>query len=210
MKLYDVTVALSNDLPVYPGDPPVQVTRVMSLEQGDIARVSHLSFSTHCGTHIDPPYHFMRDGLPLDQVPLDVFIGSARVVDVGDVEVIDAAVLRQCDLSGATRVLFKTKNSRFWHTTREFQTKFVYLETDAAELLVARGVRLVGIDYLSIEKFNFDRPTVHWTLLGANVVIVEGLDLTEVPAGDYELLCLPLKIKDGDGGPARVVLRALQ
>ncbi len=187
----------------------MQVTRVLSLEQGDIARVSHLSFSTHSGTHVDPPYHFMRDGQPLDQVPLDVFIGPARVVDVGAVDVIDAAVLRQFDLAGATRVLFKTKNSRFWHTTMEFQTSFVYLETDAAELLVAGGVRLVGIDYLSIEKFNFEQPTVHWTLLGANVVIVEGLDLTEIPAGDYELLCLPLKIKDGDGGPARVVLRAL-
>ena len=210
MKLYDVTVAISNDLPVYPGDPPVQVTRVMSLEQGDIARVSHLSCSTHSGTHVDPPYHFMRDGISSDQVPLDVFIGPARVVDVGAVDVIDAAVLRQFDLDGATRVLFKTKNSRFWHTTKEFQTSFVYLETDAAKLLVERGVRLVGIDYLSIEKFNFDQPTVHWMLLGANVVIVEGLDLTAVPAGDYELLCLPLKIRDGDGGPARVVLRALQ
>lgn len=210
MKLYDVTVAISNELPVYPGDPPVKVTRVMSLEQGDVARVSHLSFSTHIGTHIDPPYHFMRDGQPLDQVPLDVFIGPASVIDVGEVDVIDAAVLRRFDLAGATRVLFKTKNSRFWHTTNEFQTSFVYLEADAAALLVECGVRLVGIDYLSVEKFNFEEPTTHWTLLGANVVIVEGLDLTEVPPGDYELLCLPLKIKDGDGGPARVVLRDLQ
>lgn len=210
MKLYDVTVAISNELPVYPGDPPVKVTRVMSLEQGDVARVSHLSFSTHIGTHIDPPYHFMRDGQPLDQVPLDVFIGPASVIDVGEVDVIDAAVLRRFDLAGATRVLFKTKNSRFWHTTNEFQTSFVYLEADAAALLVECGVRLVGIDYLSVEKFNFEEPTTHWTLLGANVVIVEGLDLTEVSPGDYELLCLPLKIKDGDGGPARVVLRDLQ
>lgn len=207
MKLYDVTVAISNDLPVYPGDPPVQVTRVMSLEQGDIARVSHLSFSTHSGTHLDPPSHFMRDGQTLDQLPLDVLIGPARVLDVGEVDVIDVAVLRQVELDGATRVLFKTKNSRLWHTTDEFQTEFVYLEAAAARLLVEHGVRLVGIDYLSVEKFNFEEPLTHRTLLGAGVVIVEGLDLTEVPAGDYELLCLPLKIKDGDGGPARVVLR---
>jgi arylformamidase len=210
MKLYDVTVAISNELPVYPGDPPIRVTRVQSLEQGDIARVSHLSFSTHIGTHVDPPYHFMRDGRPLDQVPLEIFIGPARVLDVGAAAVIDAALLRQFDLEGARRVLFKTRNSRFWRTTNEFQTEFVYLATDAAAWLVARGVQLVGIDYLSIEKFNFEQPTTHWTLLGANVVIVEGLDLTEVPPGDYELLCLPLKIKDGDGGPARVVLRELQ
>jgi arylformamidase len=209
MKLYDVTVAISNALPVYPGDPPVSVLRVQSLEQGDLARVSQLSFSTHIGTHLDPPSHFIRDGRSLDQVPLEVFIGPARVLDMGEAAVIDAALLRQFDLGGATRILFKTSNSRFWHTTNEFQTEYVYLETDAAEWLVECGVQLVGIDYLSIEKFNFEQPTTHRTLLGNNVVIVEGLDLSEVPAGDYELICLPLKIKDGDGGPARVVLREL-
>ncbi len=210
MRIYDVTVPISNDLPVYPGDPAIQITRVMSLEKGDVARVSHLSFSTHIGTHIDPPYHFMPDGIPLDQVPLEVFIGQARVVDVGEADVIDAALLAKLDLNGVTRLLFKTRNSRFWRESKEFRQDFVYLETDGAELLVERGIRLVGIDYLSIEKFNFDQPTTHRTLLGAGVVIVEGLDLTEVPPGDYELLCLPLKIKDGDGGPARVALRDLQ
>jgi arylformamidase len=209
MKLYDVTVAISEKLPVYPGDPPIQITRTHSLEKGDLFRVSHLSFGTHIGTHIDPPYHFMRDGLPLDQVPLEIFIGPARVIDVGAVDAIDAAVLQRFDLAGVKRLLCKTKNSRFWQTAIEFQPDFVYLETDAAELLVKLGVQLVGIDYLSIEKFNFEQPTTHWTLLGNNVVIVEGLDLSEVPPGDYELLCLPLKLKDGDGGPARVVLREL-
>lgn len=209
MKLFDVTVAISNDLPVYPGDPPVSVTRVQSLEQGDLARVSQLSLSTHVGTHLDPPYHFIRDGQTLDQVPLEVLIGPARVLDVGAAPVIDAALLQQFNLEGVQRVLFKTSNSRFWRTTREFQTEFVYLEADAAAWLVAQGVQLVGIDYLSVEKFDFEQPTTHLTLLGANVVIVEGLDLSEVPPGDYELICLPLKLKDGDGGPARVVLREL-
>jgi arylformamidase len=209
MRIYDITVPISNELPVYPGDPEIKITRVMSLEAGDVARVSHLSFSTHIGTHIDPPYHFMQDGMPLDQAPLDIFIGPARIVDVGDAASIDAVLLSTFDLDGAERVIFKTRNSRFWRETNEFQKDFVYLETDAAESLVARGVKLVGIDYLSIEKFNFDQPTTHWTLLGAGVFIVEGLDLTGVPAGDYELICLPLKIKDGDGGPARVVLREL-
>jgi arylformamidase len=209
MKIYDITVPISNDLPVYPGDPEIHIERVLSLEKGDIARVSHLSFSTHIGTHIDPPYHFMKDGIRLDQAPLEVFIGPARVIDVGDAASIDAALLSTFDLEGATRVLFKTRNSRFWRETKEFQKDFVYLETDAAEALVARGVKLVGIDYLSIEKFGFDKPTTHWTLLGNNVFIVEGLDLGEIAPGDYELICLPLKIKDGDGGPARVVLREL-
>jgi arylformamidase len=209
MKIYDVTVAISNDLPVYPGDPPIQIERTQSLEKGDIARVSRLSFSTHIGTHIDPPYHFMKDGVTLDQAPLDVLIGPARVFDVGDVASIDAALISTFDLEGVSRALFKTRNSRFWSETTEFQKDFVYLETDAAEALVARGMKLVGIDYLSIEKFGFDKPTTHWTLLGADVYIVEGLDLSAIAPGDYELICLPLKIKDGDGGPARVVLREL-
>ena len=209
MKIYDVTVTISNDLPVYPGDPPIHIERTQSLEKGDVARVSHLSFSTHIGTHVDPPYHFMRDGVSLDRAPLEVFIGPARVVDVGDVASIGAALLSTFDLDGASRVLFKTRNSRLWRETNEFQKDFVYLETEAAEALVARGVKLVGIDYLSVEKFGFDKPTTHWALLGADVYILEGLDLNEVAPGDYELICLPLKIKDGDGGPARVVLREL-
>jgi arylformamidase len=207
MKIYDVTVAISNDLPVYPGDPAINIIRTHSLEKGDVARVSHLSFGTHIGTHIDPPSHFMMDGITLDRVPLEVLIGPALVIDAGDVSSIDAAALERAELDGATRVLFKTRNSRFWQASKIFREDYVYLETEAAELLVKRGVQLVGIDYLSIERFNFDRPTTHWTLLGNNVVIVEGLDLSEVPPGDYELICLPLKIKDGDGGPARVVLR---
>lgn len=207
MKLYDVTVAIAADLPVWPGDPPIQLERVMSLEQGDLARVTRVSFSTHIGTHIDPPAHFIQDGLTLDQVPLDVFIGPARVIDVANVDCIQVADLERHNLTGVERLLFKTRNARFWPEERVFHEEYVYLTTPAAEWLVARGIRLVGIDYLSIEVFGFEQPTTHWALLGANVVIIEGLDLREVPPGDYELLCLPLKIKDSDGGPARVVLR---
>jgi len=207
MKIYDVTVAISNDLPVYPGDPPIEIIRTQALEKGDSARVSRLSFSTHIGTHIDPPSHFISDGISLDRVPLDVLIGQARVIDAGAVRSIGRSLLERAELEGVTRLLFKTSNSRFWREGGGFREDYVYLEPEAAELLVGRGVQLVGIDYLSIEEFNFDQPTTHWTLLGNNVVIVEGLDLSAVPAGDYELICLPLKIKDGDGGPARVVLR---
>lgn len=209
MKIYDITVPISNDLPVYPGDPPIEIRTTQSLENGDIARVSHLSFSTHIGTHIDPPYHFVRDGAPLDRLPLDVLIGPARVIDCGDAGIIDRALLETMDLSGVDRVIFKTRNSRIWSETSEFQKDYVYLETDAAEMLVEIGVRLAGIDYLSIEKFDFDQPTTHWTLLRNNVVIIEGLDLSEVRPGDYELICLPLLIRNGDGGPARAVLRTL-
>lgn len=209
MKIYDITVPISNDLPVYPGDPPIEIRTTQSLENGDIARVSHLSFSTHIGTHIDPPAHFIRGGLTLDRLPLEVLIGPCRVIDTGEVDVIDASWLEKVSFDGVTRLLFKTKNARFWPRDQAFHEKFVYLEADAARLLVERGVRLVGIDYLSVEKFNFDRPETHWELLGHGVIVVEGLDLSAVPAGDYELICLPIKIEDGDGAPARAVLREL-
>jgi len=207
MNFYDITVPISTELPVYPGDPRIELERVMSLENGDIANVTRLCCSTHIGTHVDPPSHFITGATPLDQLPLETLIGAARIVDVGDVPAIDAATLNRCDLDGVTRVLFKTRNSSFWPESKNFHEDFVYIEPEAARLLVEIGVRLVGIDYLSVEKFNFVEPETHLILLGAGVVIVEGLTLRDVPPGDYELTCLPLKIKDGDGSPARVVLR---
>lgn len=208
MKFYDITVPFSTDLPVYPGDPAVQISQVASLAAGDICTVSHLSFGSHTGTHVDPPAHFVAGRATLDQLPLEVLIGKARVVEVGEISAIDVATVDAAKLVGVERVLFKTRNSRLWQQgAHEFEKEFVYLETDAAERLVELGVKLVGIDYLSIEKFNFVQPTTHYALLGNNVVIVEGLNLSGIAAGDYELICLPMKIKNGDGGPARVVLR---
>lgn len=211
MKIYDITVPFSTNLPVYPGDPAVQINQVSSLESGDICTVSHLSFSSHTGTHVDPPSHFVAGAMTLDQLPLEVLIGKVRVVDTGEIPAIDRAIIEQANLNGVERVLFKTRNSRTWKEKNysKFDENFVYLETDAAELLVETGIKLVGIDYLSIEKFNFVEPTTHWVLLKNNVVIVEGLDLSEVEEGEYELICLPMKIIDGDGGPARVILREL-
>ena len=210
MNIYDITVSISPDLPVYPGDPAIQITHTLSLEAGDIASVSHLSCGTHTGTHVDPPSHFIPNAATLDQLPLDVLIGPARMIDAGEARVIDAALIESAKLNGVERVLFKTRNSRLWREPLRFAEDFVYLETDAAEQLVERGVKLVGIDYLSVEKFNFEQPTTHLTLLSHNVIIVEGLNLSEIAPGDYELICLPLKIKNGDGGPARVVLRELK
>ncbi len=211
MKIYDITVPFSTNLPIYPGDPAVQINQVSSLESGDICTVSHLSFSSHTGTHVDPPSHFVAGAMTLDQLPLEVLIGKVRVVDTGEIPAIDRAIIEQANLNGVERVLFKTRNSRTWKEKNysKFDENFVYLETDAAELLVETGIKLVGIDYLSIEKFNFVEPTTHWVLLKNNVVIVEGLDLSEVEEGEYELICLPMKIIDGDGGPARVILREL-
>ena len=212
MTIYDVTVPISTALPVYPGDPEIELERVLSLDRGDIANVTKLCCSTHIGTHVDPPSHFIAGAATLDQLPLEVLIGTARVLDVGEVSSIDTGVLAACDLAGVRRVLFKTRNSSFWPPIaedQEFREDFVYIEPDAARLLAELGLQLVGIDYLSVEKFNFTEPATHLALLGAGIVIVEGLALRDVPPGDYELICLPLKIKDGDGSPARVVLREL-
>ncbi len=211
MKIYDITVPFSTNLPVYPGDPAVQINQVSSLESGDICTVSHLSFSSHTGTHVDPPSHFVAGAMTLDQLPLEVLMGKARVVDTGEIPAIDRPTIELANLTGVERVLFKTRNSQTWKgkAYSKFDEEFVYLETGAAQLLVEMGIKLVGIDYLSIEKFNFVEPTTHWALLRNNVVIIEGLDLSEVEEGEYELICLPMKIKGGDGGPARVILREL-
>ena len=188
----------------------MQISQVASLAAGDICTVSHLSFGSHTGTHVDPPAHFVAGRATLDQLPLEVLIGKARVVEVGEISAIDVATVDAANLAGVERVLFKTRNSRLWQQdAHKFEKEFVYLETNAAERLVELGVKLVGIDYLSIEKFNFEQPTTHYALLGNDVVIVEGLNLSGIAAGDYELICLPMKIKNGDGGPARVVLREL-
>ncbi len=210
MKIYDVTVPLAPEVPVYPGDPAFQIKQLSCLEHGDICTVSQLSFGSHTGTHVDPPSHFVAGGITLDQLSLDVLIGPARVVDAGAVDAIDAATIASANLAGVERVLFKTRNSKLWQRgEKEFDQNFVYIEAEAAKMLVESGVKLVGIDYLSVEKFNFDAPATHYTLLRNNVIIIEGLNLSEVADGEYELICLPLKIKGGDGGPARVVLREL-
>ena len=207
MIIHDITVPISPELPVYPGDPAVEVTPLMTLAAGDVAAVSRLCCGTHTGTHIDPPAHFIPGGLTVDQLPLDLLVGPCRVLDAGALQVITAEWLAGQPLDGVSRLLFRTSNSALWHGERTFQPNYVYVDPAAARLLVECGIRLVGIDYLSIEKFDFDHPTTHLTLLGSGVIIVEGLDLTAVQPGDYELICLPLRIQAGDGSPARVILR---
>ncbi len=205
--MYDVTVPISNDLPVYPGDPVVEVSPLMALESGDIAAVSRLCCSTHAGTHLDPPAHFIAGGLTVDQLSLDWLIGPCRVLDTGTIDVITADWICRQPLEGVRRLLFKTRNSHLWRDGKNFRSDYVYLDPEAARWLVLAGIGLVGIDYLSIERYDFDQPETHLALLENGVIIVEGLDLLDVPPGDYELICLPLKIRAGDGAPARVLLR---
>jgi arylformamidase len=210
MPIYDVTVPIRAGMPVYEGDPNVEVASWSALAKGDSSNVSFLHMGAHTGTHVDAPAHFIAEGRRIDAVSLDILIGPARLVRVPDQATeIDANFVAGCDLNGIERVLFHTRNSSFWN--EGFRKDFTHLLPEAAELLVSSGVRLVGTDYLSIEKFHSGHHRTHLTLLSQNVIIVEGLNLSEVPAGDYELICLPLRIADGagDGAPARVVLRTL-
>jgi arylformamidase len=208
MHIYDVTVPLSPTLVVYPGDPPVEVTPTAQLAWGDVANVSRLTLSSHSGTHLDAPRHFFANGTPLDALDLQVLLGPACVCTITASTHITADDLRLLPLEGVKRVLFKTTNSALWHTPG-FQTNYVALTSSAARLLVDMGVQLVGIDYLSVDAYERQDFPVHRILLGAKVLILEGLNLQTVPPGMYDLVALPLLLTDGDGAPARVLLRTL-
>jgi arylformamidase len=205
--IYDVTVALEPNVPIFPGDPDFRLLRVKSLAEGAVCNLSQLDCGVHTGTHVDAPNHFI-DGTPgVEGMPLDAMLGPAYVVDATSVRGhIDADALGNLEVpSDMERLLFKTTNSNLWSSST-FQPNFVGISEDAAVALVERGVRLVGIDYLSIAPPNDPTPT-HVALLQAGVVIVEGLDLRSVPAGHYDLVCLPIRLVGSDGAPARVVLR---
>jgi arylformamidase len=207
MRTYDITLTISPDLPTWPGDPGVEIERVEKIEDGSNANVSRVNMGVHTGTHVDAPYHFLQDGITVDQLNLNLLTGRAYVLHLPDVEVITANVLEDAQIPPRTRrVLFKTRNSELWAgNENEFQTDFVGLSEDGATYLVRRGVKLVGMDYLSIAPFHKSRPT-HERLLEAGVVVVEGLNLTEVDQGRYTIYCLPLKIANSDGAPARAIL----
>ncbi|MBD0369513.1 MAG: cyclase family protein [Pyrinomonadaceae bacterium] len=214
MRIYDITVPISaTRTPTYPGDPGIEIKQWASLSAGDTANVTLLNFGAHTATHIDAPAHFIAGAAKVDSLPLDAMIGRARVLEIPeDVRAIDASELAKHDIEGVERLLFKTRNSGFWaEAESNFREDFTYIEPDAACLLAQSGIRLVGVDYLSVEKFKSERFETHIELLSHGIVIVEGLDLLEVPAGDYELICLPLKVASGtgDGAPARAVLRTL-
>jgi arylformamidase len=202
MELIDITVPIRDGMFVYDGDPTVTLTRVKSIEAGEVANISRLDFGVHSGTHIDAPLHFIEGAPAAEKLPLEPLLGEAHVVDATGVRgVLDAAALRGLELpDGAERLLFKTPNSELWERGA-FSHDFVHLTGDGAQLLLDRGVRLVGLDYLSVGD-----PDAHRVLLGAGVVAMEGLDLRAVEPGSYRLVCLPLKIVGSDGAPARAVL----
>jgi arylformamidase len=209
MKIHDISVLVHNGIPTWPGDPKFSMSLASSIAKGGVVNLTRLDMGAHTGTHMDAPFHFYRDGSGIDELPLDALIGKCRVFDLtGITSHISAATLETCDLKGVTRALFKTRNSQHWaNNDSEFDKNFLALTDDAATYLVHHGVKLVGVDYLSVEAYGSKAHPVHDTLLGADVVVIEGLNLSDVSAGDYELIALPMKLKGADGAPARVVLR---
>ena len=209
MKFYDVSVLISDELPVWPGDPDISLKRTSSLDRGDNANVTEINMGVHTGTHIDAPFHFEPDGKTIEQLPIETLIGPCHVVEMLDVkESIGLSELEKLNLEGVVRILFKTRNSKCWEKgEKEFQRDFVHISEQGAKFLIEQGVKLVGIDYLSIEQFDSHDHAIHHLLLRNQVIIIEGLNLSGVAMGEYELIALPLKLKGADGGPARVVLR---
>lgn len=208
MTIYDISVTISPSLPTWPGDPKLELEKSESMDRGAHNNVSRISSSVHLGTHVDAPYHFLNDGGTVDQLPLEVLTGPCYVAQLPDgIEAITAEVLERTEITAdMKRVLFGTRNSHLWaRGESEFQTDFVAITEDGAEWLVERGVQLIGVDYLSVAPYGDSVPT-HTVLLQAGVVIVEGLNLSNVMRGFYDLYCLPLKIADCDGAPARAIL----
>ena len=205
----DVSVTVRHGMPHWPDNPPIVVQRPMELLRGHACNLSHLAMGVHTGTHIDAPVHFIHQAAGVDEMPLAATMGPARVIEIADPRVITADELRGHSLQAGERVLFRTANSpRCWQADR-FVEDFVYISEQAAEHLAETRVRTVGVDYLSVGGYHADGARIHRILLSAGIWIIEGLDLSAVRAGRYELICLPVKLHGSDGAPARALLRPL-
>jgi arylformamidase len=206
--IYDVSVPIRSGGVVYPGNPAIEITLTSAVAKGASANVSQIVFGSHTGTHADSSRHFFDDAQPVDKIPLERLIGPARLVVMSDeVRAIGEKELRAANIEGQNRVLIRTRNSNLLKKP-EFFPDYTYIAPDAARYLVDIGVELVGVDYLSIEQFHSGHHLTHRTLLERDVVIIEGLALSEPPAGDYRFICLPLRLEGLDGAPARAVLIA--
>lgn len=207
MTIYDITLTITPTLPVWPGDPPVRLTQPSHLERGDICTITRLDMGAHTGTHLDAPAHFIRGGATAESLSLDVLIGPALVVDARGRGHVTANVLETLAIPpGVQRLLLHTDNSAIWQRGEmAFVEQFTAIAADGAQWLVDHGIRLVGIDYLSVGSFDDGIPT-HQILLDAGVIAVEGLNLSAIEPGDYQLICLPIKLGGSDGAPCRAVL----
>ena len=208
MTLFDISLTIAEDLPVWPGDPKIELKKISKIEDGEEANVTHISACVHIGTHVDAPDHFLGNGQTVDNLPLDLLVGAAFVVEMHVDGQISAVDLQSASIpEGTKRLLIKTANSQLWtEGVKEFKSDFIALEADAAAFLVNKGVEVVGVDYLSVAPFANPAPT-HRILLEAGVLVIEGLNLSGIEPGEYALMCLPLKISGSDGAPARVLLQ---
>jgi arylformamidase len=207
-RIYDISVPIRSGGLVYPGNPEIDISSQQAVAKGAGANVSAIRFGSHTGTHADAARHFFDDGQTVDKIPLERLIGPALLLSFADdVRSVGAAELRAHDIKGQTRILLRTRNSAFL-SQKQFVKDYTYLAPDGAQYLVDQGVELVGIDYLSIEQFHSGHHLTHRTLLERSVVIVEGLDLSVPSPGEYQFICLPLRIEGCDGAPARAVLIA--
>ena len=205
----DISVPLHDNMVHWPDNPPVHIERQLSISRGDSANVSKMSMGVHTGTHMDAPVHFFPDGQGIDKVPLTAGIGRARVIEINDPESIKPEELKTHQLQRGERILFKTRNSTRCWGSDEFIKDFVYISHEAAQYLAEQQVQTVGVDYLSVGGYYKDGAETHHALLGAGIHIIEGLNLSTVTPGNYELICLPIKIVDSDGAPARALLRPI-
>jgi arylformamidase len=208
----DVSATLDPAMtPVYEGNAPLSFEFMLDMRKGDGVTLSKYSLGAHSGTHIDAPQHFIRDGAPVDKVPLDPLIGPARVIDIPDsIQAINAAELNRHAWKGAERLIFRTRSSvRGWMSSPTFHHDFAYVAPDAAQLIADAGVKLVGIDYISIEQFGGPAPLTHRILLGKGIPIIEGFALETIAPGDYDLIVLPIKVAGHEGAPARAVMRKI-
>lgn len=207
-RIYDISVPIRSGGVVYPGNPEITITLTSAVARGATANVSQIVMGSHTATHADSSRHFFDDGQTVDKIPLERLIGPARLVVMGEeVRAVGEKELRAANIEGRKRILIRTRNSKLLGKA-DFVADYTYIAPDGAQYLVDIGVELVGVDYLSIEQFHSGHHRTHRTLLAQDVVIVEGLALGEPPAGDYQLICLPLRLEGLDGAPARAVLVA--
>lgn len=207
MNWIDISVMLRTGMVHWPDNPEVRIQRMMDMDKGAVCNVSHMSLGAHTGTHMDAPLHFIKGGAGLETMPFDATIGPARVIEIKDKESIKPAELAGQRIRKGERILFKTRNSaRSWKSD-DFDENFIHISKEAAQFLVDRGIQTVGVDYLSVGGYKKDGRETHQILLGAGIWIVEGLNLGRVKPGRYELICLPLKVLNSDGAPARAILR---
>jgi arylformamidase len=206
----DISAPLRNGMVHWPGDPAFHIERAEDQAKGDTATVSKMTLGVHTGTHMDAPLHFIQNATTIDEMPLDACIGRARVIEIRDPKSIKPEELAGHLISNGERILFKTANSDHAWNSDQFVEDFVFIAKDAARYLAQTGVMCVGVDYLSVGGFREDGPETHHALLEAGVWIIEGLNLGGVEPGDYELICLPLKLIGAEGAPARAILRSLE